>query len=155
MADASGFIYVGRLKITEDTAGYEQGSAQADRYNWRDPIDTRRLGPPYTLFIRFVSVGSAVTMTKLVAKLQHAMHLPSEEGLGGLAKTAVPATAWKDAEEATTAITTTDMTSTAAAETSNVLTEQLGSLARVLVDATSAGWNTGIYVDIWLKGNTG
>jgi hypothetical protein len=151
--DASGTIYVGRVKFTADQAAYAAEVATADG-PWLTQFDTRRLKPPYQLFLRFVSVGTAVTTTALQAKLQHTCVRPAEEGIGGVAKVAIPATAWKDAEESTTAIETTDIAGTAATETSNVLTEQLGDYARVLLLATSGGWQTGIYVDVWLKGST-
>jgi len=151
--DASGHIYVGRVVVAADIASYTAQTQSTGK--WATVIDTRRLKPPYALFLRFTDVDAAVTTTALQAKLQHCCPIPSEEGLGGVAKTAIPTTAWKDAEEGTTAIETADIATTASAETSNDLTEPLGTFARVLLKATSGDWQTdGIYVDVWLKGST-
>jgi hypothetical protein len=152
MGDASRTIYVGRVKVTASIAAYAVQTQSTG--TWKDVFDTRRLAPPYTLFCRYTDVDTAVTCsTGIQAKLQHCCYRPEEEGIGVGDKAAAPATdMWKDAEESTTAIETTAMT-TYGFESSNPLTEQLGDHARVLLVGVSADWQEGVYVDVWLKGN--
>lgn len=141
--DAAGVLYVGRLVIAADVAAY----AAQTQGTWRQVLDVRRLKPPFKVYCRTTDIGSAVTTAALQLKLQVA-HMREGEEIAD-----VPSHDWMDADEAGTAIETTALTAQGKAG-SNVLTEPLGDLARLLFKGTSANWQTvGQYIDAWLVGS--